>query len=380
MREQHGKETWRGARRDGDAASARADMAFPRPPIASRSWPTSRSSRCARCASCSPSAGACSARSPAMSMPSTASISRSAPAPRSAWSANRAAARPPSAAALLRLIEPTVGGTVRFAGRRLHQPSTARQLRPLRRHMQMIFQDPYASLNPRMTVGDIIGEPLLVHRSRDRAGRERPGRRAARTRRPGAPTHMTATRTSSPAASASASASPARCAQARAHRLRRAGLRARRLDPGAGLNLLQDLQERIRPHLPVHRARPRGGPPHLRPRRGDVPRQDRRDRRRPSLFDPRHPYTQALLSAVPDRASRGSTASASSSRATAQPARGELGGTLHPPLPAPCRRLHRRGDRPAAGRARAPRALRPSRGAAGAGGQGRAGVGVRPRR
>jgi oligopeptide/dipeptide ABC transporter ATP-binding protein len=38
-----------------------------------------------------------------------------------------------------------------------------RELRPLRRHLQMIFQDPYASLNPRMVVGDIIGEPLLVN-------------------------------------------------------------------------------------------------------------------------------------------------------------------------------------------------------------------------
>jgi peptide/nickel transport system ATP-binding protein len=39
----------------------------------------------------------------------------------------------------------------------------AKQLKPLRRHMQMIFQDPYASLNPRMTVREIISEPLLVH-------------------------------------------------------------------------------------------------------------------------------------------------------------------------------------------------------------------------
>jgi oligopeptide/dipeptide ABC transporter ATP-binding protein len=46
-----------------------------------------------------------------------------------------------------------------------------RALRPLRRHMQMVFQDPYASLNPRMVVGDIIGEPLLINGMRDRAER-----------------------------------------------------------------------------------------------------------------------------------------------------------------------------------------------------------------
>jgi peptide/nickel transport system ATP-binding protein len=46
------------------------------------------------------------------------------------------------------------------------------QLKQLRRHMQMIFQDPYASLNPRMTVFDIVGEPLLVNGMKDRSERE----------------------------------------------------------------------------------------------------------------------------------------------------------------------------------------------------------------
>ncbi len=60
--------------------------------------------------------------------------------------------------ALLRLTEPT-GGQVLFRGRDLARLSQ-RQMRTERRHLQMIFQDPYASLNPRMTVGQIIGEPL----------------------------------------------------------------------------------------------------------------------------------------------------------------------------------------------------------------------------
>jgi oligopeptide transport system ATP-binding protein len=60
--------------------------------------------------------------------------------------------------AILRLIEPT-GGQVLYDGRDLaHLDAT--EMREQRRHLQMIFQDPYASLNPRMTVGQIIGEPV----------------------------------------------------------------------------------------------------------------------------------------------------------------------------------------------------------------------------
>src|SRR3954469_2154041 len=60
--------------------------------------------------------------------------------------------------ALLRLTEPT-SGQVLFRGRNLASLSQ-RAMREERRHLQMIFQDPYASLNPRMTVGQIIGEPI----------------------------------------------------------------------------------------------------------------------------------------------------------------------------------------------------------------------------
>ncbi len=58
---------------------------------------------------------------------------------------------------LLRLIEPTAG-TIQFAGQEITD------LRTFRRQAQMIFQDPYGSLNPRMTVGKIIGEPLRIHK------------------------------------------------------------------------------------------------------------------------------------------------------------------------------------------------------------------------
>ncbi|HEY9404053.1 MAG TPA: oligopeptide/dipeptide ABC transporter ATP-binding protein [Pyrinomonadaceae bacterium] len=76
--------------------------------------------------------------------------------------------------ALLRLT-PHTGGHVYFRGRDLLHLST-QELRRTRRHMQMIFQDPYASLNPRMTVGQIVSEPLETFglaRGRERAERVR---------------------------------------------------------------------------------------------------------------------------------------------------------------------------------------------------------------
>src|SRR6266404_9545488 len=62
---------------------------------------------------------------------------------------------------VLRLLEPTAG-TIKLDGHDITHLSKA-ELRRHRRGMQMIFQDPYSSLNPRMTAGDIVGEPLEVH-------------------------------------------------------------------------------------------------------------------------------------------------------------------------------------------------------------------------
>ncbi len=63
---------------------------------------------------------------------------------------------------LLRLVEPT-GGRVRFAGEDLFRLSR-REMRERRRHLQLVFQDPFASLNPRMTVAEIVREPWSIFR------------------------------------------------------------------------------------------------------------------------------------------------------------------------------------------------------------------------
>lgn len=70
---------------------------------------------------------------------------------------------------IVRLYEPTSGSLI-FNGEDITRLGASR-LQPVRRNLQMIFQDPYASLNPRMTVGDIIGEPLDINRLA--AGKER---------------------------------------------------------------------------------------------------------------------------------------------------------------------------------------------------------------
>jgi peptide/nickel transport system ATP-binding protein/oligopeptide transport system ATP-binding protein len=71
---------------------------------------------------------------------------------------------------VLQLLKPTAG-SVRFMDKELTTMS-ATDLREIRREMQIVFQDPYSSLNPRMTVGNIVAEPLLVHGIGTRRSRE----------------------------------------------------------------------------------------------------------------------------------------------------------------------------------------------------------------
>ena len=63
---------------------------------------------------------------------------------------------------ILRLVEPSFGRVI-YEGKDITRLSQS-QLRPMRKHMQLIFQDPYSSLNPRMTVRQLVGEPLWIHK------------------------------------------------------------------------------------------------------------------------------------------------------------------------------------------------------------------------
>src|SRR3989475_9389811 len=80
-----------------------------------------------------------------------------------------------TARCILRAIEPTAGEVfMRVSGGSVVEMGRLRpaELRTLRREMQMIFQDPFTSLNPRMTLLDLVGEPLLVHGMKSRRERE----------------------------------------------------------------------------------------------------------------------------------------------------------------------------------------------------------------
>ena len=143
---------------------------------------------------------------------------------------------------VLRLIEAT-GRRRHLRGHRRHEGRSRSDMQTLRRDMQIIFQDPYASLNPRMRVRNIIGESLAHPRHRHRGRAQEARRRAARDRR--------AQRRARGALPARVLGRPAPAhrhrprpgAQPQAHHLRRARERAGRVHPRPGLNLLEDLQD-----------------------------------------------------------------------------------------------------------------------------------------
>ena len=148
----------------------------------------------------------------------------------------------------------------------------------MRRRMQIIFQDPYGSLDPRMTVGSIIGEPIETHHLAE--GEAKRERVAELLKLVGLDPNYV-------------KRYPHEFSGGQRQRIGVA--RALAVEPefivcdepisaldvsiqAQVLNLLTDLRERLGPDLPVRRPRPVGGQAHQRPGRGHVPRQDRRDR------------------------------------------------------------------------------------------------------
>ena len=163
-------------------------------------------------------------------------------------------------------------GSVRFQGSDL-VGLKGRRLLEARRSLQMVFQDPFGSLDPKWRVADIVEEPLVAYGVGSREERRRRVREVLDTRRPG-PRRLR----QAPPAPAVGRPGPARGhrprahARPRAHHLRRGGVVARRPHPGPGPQPLRAPARGARALLPVHRPRPRAGQAGLRPRRGDVPR------------------------------------------------------------------------------------------------------------
>ena len=153
----------------------------------------------------------------------------------------------------------------------------------MRRRLQLIFQDPIASLNPRRCIGDIVAEPLIIIGVTDRAEREPPGARGpgrgrARSRPGGRPPAARILRRPVPAHQHRPRPDP----RAGAGDLRRAGVGARRLDPRPDPQSARGDEAALRAHPAVHRPRSRGGEGGQRPHRRHVSRPAVRGRRRPS--------------------------------------------------------------------------------------------------
>ena len=259
-------------------------------------------------------------RAPCTPCPTSASTSSAARRSGSSASPAAASRRPGGRSCSCR--RPTVGhGPVRR--RRPRHAAQATSCAAYAAQVQMIFQDPISSLNPRRTIVDIVGDPLVVWgEGKDRRDRVAEildavgldadaGRRAAAApvlRRP-VPAHLDRPR-----------------ARARPGDpdLRRAGVGARRVGAGADPQPAGGDEGALRPDPGLHRPRPRRRPQHQRPRRRDVPRQDLRGRRLARRSTPpRRTRTPTLLLAsipsVPTRRRADAAAAARCPRRSSPP-------------------------------------------------------------
>ena len=127
----------------------------------------------------------------------------------------------------------------------------------LRRDVQMVFQDPYTSLNPRMSVSEIVGEPFAIHGIDPAGGRRAVGGRAAGARRPGPRPREPVPAPVLRRPAAARRHRPRARAAAQDPGVRRAGLGARRVGAGPGDQPAGGPPGGARPVVPVRRARPR---------------------------------------------------------------------------------------------------------------------------
>ncbi len=172
---------------------------------------------------------------------------------------------------VLKLIDPTAG-EVWFEGSDL-APLSSRAMRPYRRRLQIIFQDPYASLNPRRRVGDTLDEAMATHGLHPGVARGEADRGAAVARRSRARARAAFSARVLRRAAAADRHRPRACRRAAVHRRRRAGVRARRLDPGAGHQSAVRPARALRPDDAVHLARSRRRRIPVRPDRRALSRQ-----------------------------------------------------------------------------------------------------------
>ena len=201
---------------------------------------------------------------------------------------------------LLRLLEPTAGRIVfRDKGEEIDVSAAGdEQLKKLRREMQIVYQDPYSSLNERMTVGSIIGEPLLVHKLGTPAEREERVRQVMdavglQPEQAGRYPHQFSRR---PAPADRHRPGPDHAAQP--DRGRRVGLGPGRVHPGPGPPTAQGSATGIQPDLSVHHPRFGRGPLYHRPGHGHVPGADRRVGRHD------RPCSSGRVTPTPRRSSR----------------------------------------------------------------------------